>query len=153
MPRLAVGDTAPDFTLPTADGGTVTLSDLRGEHVVVYFYPAAMTPGCTIQAVDFTASQQEFNKAGYDIVGISPDSVDKLAKFRDKEALGVTLLGDPSKDAQSSFVNLGSMRGALRDAYACCCSTMTGRFVTPSATFVPAPKGSSPPPPPAGTRL
>lgn len=90
-----MGDAAPAFTLPDADGHEVSLSDFAGRRVIVYFYPAALTPGCTIQAVDFTASLDEIAGAGYDVVGISPDSPGKLAKFRDKENLTVRLLGDP----------------------------------------------------------
>ncbi|MFC0706131.1 peroxiredoxin, partial [Cellulomonas uda] len=78
MPRLAVGDVAPDFTLPTADGGSLTLSDLRGRRVVVYFYPAAGTPGCTKQACDFRDSLAALQGAGLTVVGVSPDPVAKL---------------------------------------------------------------------------
>ncbi|QGQ19778.1 thioredoxin-dependent thiol peroxidase [Cellulomonas sp. JZ18] len=96
MPRLAVGDTAPDFTLPTADGGTVTLSQLRGQRVVVYFYPAAGTPGCTTQACDFRDSLASLQGAGYAVVGVSPDEVDKLAAFAAAEHLTFPLASDPS---------------------------------------------------------
>ncbi|WP_309135342.1 thioredoxin-dependent thiol peroxidase [Cellulomonas sp.] len=96
MPRLAVGDTAPDFTLPTADGGTVTLSDLRGQRVVVYFYPAAGTPGCTTQACDFRDSLASLQGAGYAVVGVSPDEVAKLAAFAEAEHLTFPLASDPS---------------------------------------------------------
>ncbi|MFC8190926.1 thioredoxin-dependent thiol peroxidase [Cellulomonas sp. NPDC057328] len=96
MPRLAVGDTAPDFTLPTADGGSVTLSALRGQHVVVYFYPAAGTPGCTKQACDFRDSLASLQGAGYAVVGVSPDGVDKLAAFAEAEQLTFPLASDPS---------------------------------------------------------
>ena len=95
MPRLAVGDPAPDFTLPTADGGSVTLSDLRGRHVIVYFYPAAMTPGCTKEACDFRDSLASLQAAGYAVVGISPDPVDKLAKFVERDQLTFPLASDP----------------------------------------------------------
>lgn len=95
MPRLAVGDLAPDFTLPTADGGSVTLSDLRGKHVIVYFYPAAMTPGCTTQACDFRDSLASLQGAGYAVVGLSPDPVDKLATFVEQEHLTFPLASDP----------------------------------------------------------
>jgi peroxiredoxin Q/BCP len=95
VPRLAVGDTAPDFTLPTADGGSVTLSDLRGRRVIVYFYPAAMTPGCTTQACDFRDSLASLQGAGFAVVGISPDSVDKLARFVEQEQLTFPLASDP----------------------------------------------------------
>lgn len=97
MPRLTVGDLAPDFTLPTADGGSVTLADLRGQHVVVYFYPAAMTPGCTKQACDFRDSLASLQGAGYAVVGVSPDPVDKLAKFAEQDALTFPLASDPDR--------------------------------------------------------
>jgi peroxiredoxin Q/BCP len=95
MPRLAVGDTAPDFTLPTADGGSLTLSDLRGEHVVVYFYPAAGTPGCTKQACDFRDNLASLQSHGYRVVGVSPDSPAKLAAFAEAEELTFPLVSDP----------------------------------------------------------
>ena len=94
MPRLAPGDLAPDFTLPTADGGSITLSDLRGRDVIVYFYPAAMTPGCTKEACDFRDSLVSLQGAGYEVVGISPDGVDKLAKFVEAEHLTFPLASD-----------------------------------------------------------
>ena len=77
--QLAVGDNAPAFSLPDAQDKLVSLSDFAGRKVVLYFYPAAMTPGCTTQAVDFTASRDDFLEAGMDVVGISPDEPDKLA--------------------------------------------------------------------------
>ena len=85
--RLSVGDPAPDFSLPSDTGETVKLSDLRGQRVIVYFYPAAMTPGCTKQACDFRDSLSSLRQAGYEVVGISPDPVDKLAKFAASEGL------------------------------------------------------------------
>ncbi|MGN8245855.1 thioredoxin-dependent thiol peroxidase [Cellulomonas soli] len=94
MPRLAVGDTAPDFTLPTADGGTVRLHDLRGRRVIVYFYPAASTPGCTKEACDFRDSLASLQSAGYAVVGISPDPVPALAAFAEAEALTFPLASD-----------------------------------------------------------
>lgn len=96
MPRLAVGDAAPDFTLPTADGGTLSLSQLRGQRVVVYFYPAAGTPGCTTQACDFRDSLASLQGAGYAVVGVSPDEVGKLAAFAEAEHLTFPLVSDPS---------------------------------------------------------
>jgi thioredoxin-dependent peroxiredoxin len=93
--RLAPGDPAPDFTLPDADGKQVQLSSLRGQRVVVYFYPAAMTPGCTKQACDFRDSLADLNDAGVTVLGISPDKPAKLAKFRDSEGLTFPLLSDP----------------------------------------------------------
>ena len=95
MPRLTPGDPAPDFTLPAADGSTLTLSDLRGERVVVYFYPAAGTPGCTKQACDFRDSLASLQGSGYRVVGVSVDKVDKLAAFAEAESLTFPLLSDP----------------------------------------------------------
>lgn len=103
MPRLAVGDTAPDFTLPTADGGTLTLSALRGQHVVVYFYPAAGTPGCTTQACDFRDSLASLQGAGYAVVGVSPDEPAKLAAFAEAEHLTFPLVSDPSREVLASW--------------------------------------------------
>ena len=96
--RLTPGDTAPDFTLPDADDKPVSLADYRGRRVVVYFYPAAGTPGCTKQACDFRDSLAELNGAGLDVLGVSPDKPAKLARFRDKEGLTFPLLSDPDKD-------------------------------------------------------
>jgi peroxiredoxin Q/BCP len=95
--RLAVGDLAPDFTLPTAAGGSVTLSALRGQQVIVYFYPAAMTPGCTTQACDFRDSLASLQRSGYTVVGVSPDTVDTLARFAQRDGLTFTLASDPDK--------------------------------------------------------
>jgi thioredoxin-dependent peroxiredoxin len=93
--RLQAGDPAPDFTLPDADGNKVSLSSLRGQRVIIYFYPAAMTPGCTTQACDFRDSLSSLSAAGLAVLGISPDGPAKLAKFRDKEGLNFPLLSDP----------------------------------------------------------
>ena len=93
--RLAPGDPAPDFDLADADGGKVSLSSLRGRRVIVYFYPAAMTPGCTTQACDFRDSRSDLSDAGFTVLGISPDSPAKLAKFRDQQGLTFPLLSDP----------------------------------------------------------
>lgn len=108
MTRLEVGDAAPAFTLPDADGREISLSDFAGRRVIVYFYPAAMTPGCTVQAIDFTASLGELTSAGYDVVGISPDVPEKLAKFRAKEHLAVTLLGDPDRHVLDAYGAYGT---------------------------------------------
>lgn len=105
--RLAAGDVAPDFALPSADGTTVALHDFPGQAVIVYFYPAAMTPGCTVQAVDFTAAAEEFAAAGYQVIGISPDQVEKLAKFRDKESLSIRLLADPERSVLGAYSAFG----------------------------------------------
>jgi len=93
--KLAPGDKAPDFTLPDADGKPVSLSSLRGQQVIVYFYPAAMTPGCTTEACDFRDSLSSLAAAGVTVLGISPDKPDKLGKFRDRDALTFPLLSDP----------------------------------------------------------
>ncbi|HEY8719740.1 thioredoxin-dependent thiol peroxidase [Pengzhenrongella sp.] len=103
MTRLAVGDLAPDFTLPTADGGSLTLSDLRGKHVVVYFYPAAMTPGCTTQACDFRDSLEALRAKGYGVVGVSPDPVSKLAKFVEQDGLTFPLVSDVDKQVLTTW--------------------------------------------------
>ena len=93
--RLAPGDPAPDFTLLDADSKEVSLSSFRGQRVIVYFYPAALTPGCTKQACDFRDSLASLNTAGITVLGISPDKPAKLAKFREKEGLTFPLLSDP----------------------------------------------------------
>ena len=93
--RVEPGDAAPDFTLPDADGKDVTLSSLRGQRVIIYFYPAAMTPGCTKQACDFRDSKNDLSDAGYTVLGISPDSPAKLVKFRERDGLTFPLLSDP----------------------------------------------------------
>ena len=93
--RLAAGDRAPEFTLPDADGNQVSLSGLRGKRTIIYFYPAAMTPGCTKQACDFRDSRTDLSEAGFAVIGISPDSPAKLAKFRDRDGLTFPLLSDP----------------------------------------------------------
>ena len=101
--RLSPGDPAPDFTLPDADGNRVALSSYRGRRVIVYCYPAALTPGCTTQAVDFTAAAGELAQAGLDIIGISPDPPAKLQRFREKEDLGITLVSDEDKSVLSAY--------------------------------------------------
>jgi peroxiredoxin Q/BCP len=105
--RLSPGDEAPDFTLPSDTGEEVTLSDLRGRKVIVYFYPAAMTPGCTTQATDFTESLESLRAAGYEVLGISPDQPEKLAAFREHDALGITLLGDPERRVLKAYAAFG----------------------------------------------
>jgi thioredoxin-dependent peroxiredoxin len=106
--RLAPGDLAPDFTLPDADGNLVSLSALRSEgQVIIYFYPAAMTPGCTKQACDFRDSRTDLSGAGFTVVGISPDAPAKLAKFREKEGLEFPLLSDPSREVLKAYGAFG----------------------------------------------
>jgi len=103
VPRLAVGDTAPDLDLPSATGDRVSLADLRGRSVVVYFYPAAATPGCTTEACDFRDSLASLTSAGYSVVGVSPDPLDKLAKFAQDEALTFPLLSDPDHEVLEAW--------------------------------------------------
>ena len=101
--RLAPGDKAPDFTLPTDDGGSVSLADLRGSKVVLYVYPAAMTPGCTKQACDFRDDLSVFADAGYRVLGLSPDKPEKLARFRAAEGLTFPLLSDPDRTVLTAY--------------------------------------------------
>jgi thioredoxin-dependent peroxiredoxin len=101
--RLAPGDLAPDFTLPDSGGEDVSLSSLRGQQVIIYFYPAAMTPGCTKQACDFRDSRSDLSGAGYAVLGISPDSPAKLAKFAEKEGLTFPLLSDPDRKVLEAY--------------------------------------------------
>jgi thioredoxin-dependent peroxiredoxin len=101
--RLTPGDPAPDFTLPDAEGNQVSLSALRGRRVIIYFYPAAMTPGCTKEACDFRDSRSDLSEAGFTVLGISPDAPAKLARFRDKEALTFPLLSDPGREVLQAY--------------------------------------------------
>jgi peroxiredoxin Q/BCP len=101
--RLAPGDPAPDFTLSDADCSQVSLSALAGQRVIIYFYPAAMTPGCTKQACDFRDSRNDLSDAGFAVLGISPDSPAKLAKFREKEGLTFPLLSDPDRQVLTAY--------------------------------------------------
>lgn len=123
-PRLEVGDKAPAFSLPDADGKTVKLSDYKGRKVIVYFYPAASTPGCTKQACDFRDSLGELNGAGLDVIGISPDKPEKLAKFRDKEKLTFPLLSDPDREVLTAWGAYGekmmygkTVQGVIRSTF------------------------------------
>ena len=101
--RLSPGDPAPEFTLLDADGNQVSLADHRGRRVIVYCYPAALTPGCTTQAVDFTAAAGDLAQAGLDIIGVSPDEPEKLVKFREQESLDITLVSDPDKGVLKAY--------------------------------------------------
>jgi len=105
--RLAPGDTAPDFTLLDADAHEVSLADFAGRRVIVYFYPAAMTPGCTTQAVDFTAAISELSAAGLQVVGISPDAPERLAQFREQQSVAFPLLSDPEKTTLNAYGAFG----------------------------------------------
>ncbi|MGH3787553.1 MAG: thioredoxin-dependent thiol peroxidase [Pseudonocardiaceae bacterium] len=128
--RLSPGDTAPEFTLPDADGKPVTLSDYRGRSVVVYFYPAAGTPGCTKQACDLRDNLTELDTAGFAILGVSPDPPAKLAKFRDTQGLHFPLLSDEDRAVLTAYGAYGEKQ-------------MYGRTVTGviRSTFVIDPQG------------
>ncbi|MCB1508043.1 MAG: peroxiredoxin [Hyphomicrobiaceae bacterium] len=103
MAKPEIGDTAPDFTLPTDGGGSLTLSSLRGKPVVVYFYPKDDTSGCTREALDFTALAGSFQQAGVAVIGISPDSVKKHDKFKAKHELDVILAADEEKTVVEAY--------------------------------------------------
>ena len=105
--RLQPGDVAPDFTLLDDQSREVSLSSLRGGKVIVYFYPAAMTPGCSKQACDFTASLEQLKERGYTVLGVSPDSPERLAEFRARENLTLTLLSDPSREVLRAYGAFG----------------------------------------------
>lgn len=106
-PKLSEADLAPAFTLTNQDGLAVSLADYAGKRVVVYFYPAALTPGCTTQAVDFSTHREALLEAGLSVVGISPDSPEKLATFKAKEGVRITLLSDPEKETLEAYGAFG----------------------------------------------
>ena len=108
--RLSPGDTAPDFTLTSDTGEEVSLADLRGRKVIVYFYPNAMTPGCTTQACDFSDSLASLQAAGYEVLGISPNTPEKLAKFRERDGLTITLLSDADKSVMQAYDAYGEKK-------------------------------------------
>jgi thioredoxin-dependent peroxiredoxin len=101
--RLRPGDPAPEFTLTTDTGGTLSLSALRGRRVILYAYPAAMTPGCTTEACDFRDSLASLQAAGYEVVGISPDQPDRLARFRERDGLTFPLVADPDRKVLTAY--------------------------------------------------
>jgi peroxiredoxin Q/BCP len=107
MTRLQPGDAAPNFDLTDADGNQVTLKDYAGKRFILYAYPAASTPGCTKQACDFRDNLAELNEAGLDVVGISPDKPEKLAKFRDAQELTFPLLSDPTRETLTAYGAFG----------------------------------------------
>jgi len=126
---LTPGDRAPNFTAPT-DTGTFTLSDHRGKTVILFFYPAAMTPGCTTQACDFRDSLDALRARGFEVVGISRDEPDVLAEFREKEQLTYTLVSDPDHSIHDKYGAWGE-------------KSLYGKIVTSAlrSTFVVGPKG------------
>ena len=102
-PKLKVGDQAPDFSLPSDDAGEVSLSALKGQKVVLYFYPKDNTPGCTKQACGFRDNLDSFTQAGWRVLGVSPDSVESHERFRDKHDLNFTLLADPDHEVAEAY--------------------------------------------------
>jgi len=124
MPRLDTGSPAPDFTLHDQDGRAVTLSDLRGGPVIVFFYPAAMTPGCTKEACDFRDSLAPLQAAGYTVLGVSRDDVEKLQAFRERDGLTYDLLSDPDHAVHETYgawgekMNYGKLiEGVIRSTF------------------------------------
>lgn len=105
--RLKPGVSAPSFTLSDQDGKPVSLSDYRGRRVVLYFYPAAMTPGCTKQACDFRDNLSDFADAGLDVLGVSPDKPEKLKKFAERDSITFPLLSDPDKQVLTEYGAFG----------------------------------------------
>ena len=101
--RLAAGDTAPQFTLTDQDGNQVSLSDFAGQKVVVYFYPAAMTPGCTTEACDFRDNLSSLKSAGYQVLGISKDDPAKLKKFQERDGVNFPLLSDEDLAVHNAY--------------------------------------------------
>lgn len=123
-PRLSPGDVAPDFTLIDDTDAQVSLSGLRGRKVIVYFYPAAMTPGCSKQACDFTESLDTLKDAGYEVLGISPDKPAKLATFRERDGLTLTLLSDADRSVMTAYGAFGEkmlygkpVQGVIRSTF------------------------------------
>ena len=108
--RLEIGDQAPAFTLPNDSGETTSLSDYQGKRVLVYFYPRANTPGCTTEACDFRDSLTQLNDLGIEVVGISPDTVDKLVAFHEKNNLTFPLLADPDKNVLKEWGAFGEKK-------------------------------------------
>ena len=107
MTRLNTGDRFPDFSLVDDSGSLVTLKDFAGTKLIVYFYPAALTPGCTKQACDFRDTEASWKNEGFSVIGISPDKVEKLQKFRAEENLKFPLLSDPEKSLMASVGAFG----------------------------------------------
>lgn len=129
--RLEAGQAAPAFQLPDQDGKHVSLSDFSGKNVIIYFYPAAMTPGCTTQACDFRDSLASLQAAGYVVLGISKDAPAKLKKFEEKEGLTFPLLSDPDLTVHNAYAAFGE-------------KSMYGKIVQGviRSTFVVAPDGT-----------
>lgn len=105
--RLDTGDTAPAFTLLDQNRASVSLADYAGKKVILYFYPAAMTPGCTKQACDFSESLASLSAAGYVVLGVSKDNVAKLKKFEEHDAITFPLLSDPELSVHNAYAVYG----------------------------------------------
>lgn len=123
-PRLTAGQSAPDFTLNSQDGKPISLAQFRGKKVILYFYPAASTPGCTKEACDFNDALNPFEAAGYTVIGISPDDIDKLKIFKAAQELNFELLSDEDKKVHQAFGAFGDKtlygrlyRGVLRSTF------------------------------------
>lgn len=125
MAELELGKPAPDFSLEGDDGKTYSLSSFKGKNFILYFYPKDNTPGCTTEALEFTALKDEYKNKGYIIVGVSPDSVSSHQKFKDKHNLEVLLLSDPEKKCAEAFGAYGEKKnygkvyfGIIRSTFA-----------------------------------
>ena len=108
--RLQPGDQAPEFTLTSDTGESISLADQRGKKTIVYFYPTAMTPGCTKEACDFSDSIDRLQAEGFTVLGISPDKPEKLAKFRERDGLTITLLSDPEREVLKAYAAFGEKK-------------------------------------------
>jgi len=124
LQKLEIGDQAPSFGILDQDGKTVSLSDYLGKKVIVYFYPAASTPGCTKEACDFNDNLNPLKAAGYHVLGISPDPIAKLAKFRDAQDLNFPLLSDLELEVHKLYGAYGTKsmygreyQGVLRSTF------------------------------------
>lgn len=124
MTTLQIGTTAPHFSLHDAQGGTISLSDYAGQHVVVYFYPKAATPGCTTEACDFRDNLHSLAASGYQVIGISPDSTEDVAAFAEAEGLNFPLLSDPGSETAKAYgafgektINGNTFEGTLRATF------------------------------------
>lgn len=124
MTKLQIGDTAPDFTLLDQDGNSVSLHDFAGSPVILYFYPVAMTPGCTTQACDFRDNLASLTALGYTVLGLSRDDLPLLRKFRERDAITFPLLSDPDRAVHEAYgawgekVNYGkTIEGVIRSTF------------------------------------
>ena len=124
MAEFVAGDAAPDFRLRDATGAWVSLSDFAGSKVILYFYPAALTPGCTVQAIDFSAASQVFKDTGYTILGVSTDEPEVLQEFALRYDLTIVLLSDPAAETTKAYGAWGErllwgkmMTGLIRSTF------------------------------------